>query len=45
MVVTKADLITALRLWVPHIRDVTPLGGDRFVLEVGPEHAQEGVKN
>ncbi len=36
LVVTKADLLAALRLYVPQVTDITPLDGERFVLSVAP---------
>jgi hypothetical protein len=36
VVVTKADLVTALRVYVPALVDVVPLDGGRFLLSVVP---------
>jgi hypothetical protein len=36
LVVTKADLLAALRLYVPQVTDITALDGERFVLCVAP---------
>lgn len=33
--VRKADLIAALRIYVPALRDITVLDDDRFILVVG----------
>ena len=38
LMVTKADLVAALRVYVPHLTDVEPIDGDRFLLTVGAEH-------
>ena len=35
LMVTKADLIAALRLFLPPLTDVEQLDGDRFLLSVG----------
>jgi len=42
MVVAKADLIASLRIWVPQLTDIAPLGDDRFILTVGPMQQMEG---
>ena len=34
MVVTKADLVVALRLYVPQLAGIEEMGGDRFILNV-----------
>src|SRR5712692_5627077 len=34
LVVTKADLLAALRVYVPQVVDVGPLDGERFVLSL-----------
>ncbi len=34
MVVTKADLVAALRLYVPRLAGIEEMGGDRFILNV-----------
>lgn len=36
LVVTKADLIAALRIYVPLLADIAPLDGERFVLSMAP---------
>jgi hypothetical protein len=36
LVVTKADLLAALRLYVPQVTDISPLDGDRFLLGLRP---------
>lgn len=36
LMVTKADLIRALRVYVPHLADLEPIDGERFLLTVGP---------
>ena len=36
LVITKANLIDILHLWMPAAWDISQLGDDRFVLEVGP---------
>ena len=38
LMVTKADLVAALRVYVPHLTDVEPIDGDRFLLTLGAEH-------
>ena len=39
LLVTKADLIVALRAYLPHLGDIEVLdGGERFLLSVRPEH-------
>ena len=40
LMVTKADLIAALRAYVPHLADVEMLDGERFLLVVGPDHPE-----
>ena len=35
VMVTKPDLISALRIYLPHLTDVEPIDGDRFLLHVG----------
>ena len=37
MVVTKADLVAALRLYVPRLAGIEEMGGDRFILNVESE--------
>ena len=39
LMVTKADLIAALRVYVPHLSDVEMIEGERFLLTMGPEHS------
>ena len=34
LVVTKVDLIAALRIYVPHLIDIALLDGERFVLSL-----------
>jgi hypothetical protein len=36
LVVTKADLIKALRIYVPQLVDITSLDDDRFLLSLAP---------
>ena len=36
LMVTKADLIRGLRVYLPQLADIEPLDGDRFLLHVGP---------
>ena len=38
LMVTKADLIAALRVYVPHLADLEPIDGERFLLTIGQEH-------
>ena len=40
LMVTKADLIAALRVYLPHLSDLEAIDGDRFLLKVGPEHPE-----
>jgi len=40
LMVTKADLIAALRAYVPHLADIEALDDDRFLLVVGPDHPE-----
>jgi hypothetical protein len=40
VVVTKAALIEALRLWLPQLQDVEPLDADRFFLRTAPDGPQ-----
>ena len=42
LMVTKADLITALRAYLPHLSDIEAIDGDRFLLSVGPHPAEPG---
>ena len=44
LMVTKADLIAALRVYLPHLSDVEAIDGDRFLLSVGP-HANDAPEN
>ena len=46
MLVTKRDLIAALRIYLPHLSDVEPIDGDRFLLHIGahePAPGENGV--
>lgn len=47
LLVTKADLIAALRVYLPHVSDIEVLdGGERFLLSVAPhpsEHGENGA--
>jgi hypothetical protein len=36
LMVTKADLLAALRAYLPHLSDIEAIDGDRFLLVVGP---------
>lgn len=36
LMVTKADLIAALRAYLPHLSDLEEIDQDRFLLHVGP---------
>jgi len=36
LLVTKADLIRGLRVYLPQLADIEALDGDRFLLHVGP---------
>lgn len=36
LVVTKTDLIAALRIYVPQLADLAPLDADRYLLSVAP---------
>ncbi len=38
LMVTRADLVAALRIYVPHLADIEAIDGERFLLVVG-EHA------
>jgi hypothetical protein len=38
LMVTKADLIRALRVYVPHLADLEAIDGDRFLLSLGSDH-------
>ena len=42
LMVTKADLITALRAYLPHLSDIEAIDGDRFLLSVGPHESDPG---
>lgn len=42
LMVTKADLIAALRVYLPQISDIEALDGDCFLLSVGPHHHENG---
>jgi hypothetical protein len=44
LVVTKADLVNALRIYVPQITDVAPLDGDRFVLGLSGAAQDAGMR-
>ena len=44
LMVTKADLIVALRAYLPHLSDIEPIDGDRFLLKVG-EHDPDLPEN
>ena len=42
LLVTKADLIVALRAYLPHLSDIEVLdGGERFLLQVRVEHGPD----
>jgi len=48
LVVTKADLVNALRIYVPQLMDVAPLDGNRFLLGLtpsSPESEEEGARD
>jgi hypothetical protein len=36
VVVTRADLVAALRIYLPLLADITPLKDGRFVLSLAP---------
>ena len=40
LVVSKAALLAALRLWMPALRDLTPLDDGQFLLRVHAEPAE-----
>ncbi len=40
LVVTKADLVAALRLYVPQLTDIAVLDGERFLLSLTPERVE-----
>lgn len=42
LMVTKADLIAALRIYLPNIADVEAINGDRFLLTVSGAAAENG---
>ena len=42
LMVTKADLIAALRVYLPHLSDIEAIDGDRFLLSVGPHPPASG---
>ena len=42
LMVTRADLVTALRVYVPNLIDVELIDGDRFLLNVGPHPSAPG---
>ena len=44
VVVAKADLVAALRLWVPGLTDLAPLGDDQFLLRLGGEAAEGSAR-
>lgn len=39
LMVTKADLVAALRVYLPHLADIEAIDGNRFLLTVGAEHS------
>ena len=44
LMVTKADLIAALQVYLPHLTDVEAIDADRFLLSVGqPSPANGGA--
>ena len=45
LMVTKADLIAALRVYVPHLSDIEALDDDRYLLTVGAEHPEPPAPN
>jgi hypothetical protein len=36
LMVTKADLLVALRVYLPQLTDIEAISGDRFLLHLGP---------
>ena len=43
LMLTKADLIAALRVYLPHLTDVEVIDdGERFLLKVGPHQPPAG---
>jgi hypothetical protein len=42
LMVTKADLIAALRIYLPTISDLEAIDGDRFLLSVSGTVAEQG---
>ena len=42
LMVTKADLLAALRAYLPHLSDIEAIDGDRFLLVVGPHDGAPG---
>jgi hypothetical protein len=43
--VTKADLISALRIYLPHLADVEMIDNERFLLVVGPHPVANGAQH
>ena len=43
LMVRKADLISALRVYLPHLSDIELIDGERFLLSVGPHPDQNGA--
>jgi hypothetical protein len=44
-VVSKADLITALRVYVPQLTDLVVMGDDLFLLAFGHNAGLEGAQH
>jgi hypothetical protein len=42
LMVTKADLVAALRAYLPHLSDIEAIDQDRFLLSVGPHDGAPG---
>lgn len=42
LMVTKADLIAALRIYLPHLSDIEMIDADRFLLSIAGPPAENG---
>jgi hypothetical protein len=42
LMVTKADLIAALRVYLPHLSDIEMIDADRFLLSIAGPPAENG---
>ncbi|MCC7371594.1 MAG: hypothetical protein IT306_24460 [Chloroflexi bacterium] len=43
LMVTKADLIAALRVYLPQLSDIELIDGERFLLSVGSHASENGA--